>query len=327
MAHWQKNFRRTPPEIQQKIKGFKSKNVVVGCAIKLSEKDVSDGLYEHLGIGLDRGKLSFPDRVVPDASAGRYSDANANGHEVVRDDLPMTTKTYSFESPNYGDWSRGSHEVSWHRPVYQREFVPPAENEIRVELIGKEGSGANKGYVFRFTVDQPLPIGAKGFKNELFRLLNLLQESAGAADVFPSNAKLEDYLRTIFVNWEILPPGERESNIAKITASVRKADDETRKRIADRYDFFDKMRPEALIQGHGGFKRYFGAKFSDELVAFENMEYGNAVYIMRKDWKEASKRTKQELLASGRDGKDFFRVVHSKGWKGQVKDIVKKNRQ
>ena len=99
-----------------------------------------------------------------------------------------------------------------------------------------------------------------------------MQESAGAADVFPSNAKLEDYLRTIFVNWEILPPGERESNIAKITASVRKADDETRKRIADRYDFFDKMRPEALIQGHGGFKRYFGAKFSDELVAFENME-------------------------------------------------------
>jgi hypothetical protein len=327
MAKWQKSFRAIPADIERKIKSLNSKSAVVACATKLSEKDIRDGVYEHLGIVMEKGKLSFPERVVPDASAGRSSEFNANGREVIRKDLPMITKTYTFEAPNYGDWSNGSHDVSQNRDVYQREFIPPDENEISIELIGEEGVGEEKGYVFRFMIEQPLTIGAKGYKEELLRLLNLLQENVGSVDVFPSDAKLEDYLRTIYVNWEILPPGERDKNIAKITASVRNADEETRKRIADRYDFFDKMKPEALIQGQGGFRRYFGAKFTDELVAFENMDYGNAVYIMLADWKEASKRTKQELLASGRDGKDFFRVVHSSGWKTQVKELIRKHRK
>ena len=62
------------------------------------------------------------------------------------------------------------------------------------------------------------------------------------------------------------------------------------------------MKPQALVQGQGGFRRYFGAKFSDDLVAFENMEYGNAVYVMRSDWESASRRTKQELIGSGQEG-------------------------
>ncbi len=87
MANWQKSFRRTPPEIEEKIRNLKSKSVVVGCATKLSAKDVRGGVYEHLGISLESGKLSFPQSVVPDTSAGRYSDSNANGHEIVRRDL------------------------------------------------------------------------------------------------------------------------------------------------------------------------------------------------------------------------------------------------
>jgi hypothetical protein len=304
-----------------------SRAVVVGCATKLTEKDIRDGLYDHLEIVMVGGKLSFPDRIVPHASAGRASDFNANGREIVRRDLPMILKTFSFEAPNYGDWSNGSHEVTHEREVYQRDFAPPDENEIGIELVGKEDTPAGATYVFRFIIDEPLLVGAKGYKDNLLRLLNLLQENVGAVELFATDAKLEDYLKTIYVNWEILPPGERDTNIAKITAGVRATDEETRKRVADRYDFFDKMKPEALIKGHGGFRRYFGAKFTDELVAFENMEYGNAVYIMLADWKEASRKTKQELLASGRDGKDFFRIVHSSGWKTQVRDLIKKNRK
>ena len=70
-------------------------------------------------------------------------------------------------------------------------------------------------------------------------------------DVFPSNASLEDYLRTIYVNWVILPPGERENNIAKI-AAVTGDGEEIKERIIDRYDFFEKMKPQALVQGQGG---------------------------------------------------------------------------
>ena len=69
-----------------------------------------------------------------------------------------------------------------------------------------------------YSLDQPLQRDSQDFEANLFRLLNLLQESVGVVDVFPSNASLEDYLRTIYVNWVILPPGERENNIAKIAA-------------------------------------------------------------------------------------------------------------
>lgn len=327
MAKWQKSFRAIPADIEEKLAALKGKTAVVGCAKKLSAKDIRDGAYKHLGIVIDKGKPSFPERVVPDASVGRASDYNANGREVIRKDLPMITKTYTFEAPNYGDWSNGSHDVSQDRDVYQREFVPPNENEISIELVAEEDTSDGKEYVFRFTLDQPLNIGTRGYKDELLRLLNLLQENVGSVDLFATDAKLDDYLKTIYVDWEILPPGERDTNIAKITAGVRNADDETKKRIADRYDFFDKMKPQALVKGHGGFRGYFGAQFSDELVAFENMAYGNAVYIMLADWKDASKRTKQDLLASGRDGKDFFRVVHGKGWKAQVKELVRTHRK
>lgn len=327
MTNWKKSFRKIPETIQRKAEKLKTNNIRVGCVVKLSASDIADGAYDHLGISLEKQKLSFPSSTVPDASAGRYSDWNANGEELVRKDLPMVTKAFSWESPNYGDWSNGSHTVEVYRDVYQREFVPPAENEISIELLGEEVAGSEKIFVFRFLVNQPLSKRSKHFGQELFRLLNLLQECVGAADVFATDASLADYLRTIYVNWEILPAGEREGNIAKIAAGIKKSDEETRQRIIDRYDFFDKLKPEALVQGTGGFRRYFGAKFSNELVAFENMEYGNAIYIMRKNWQDASQKTKQELMASGKEGVDFFRVIHGKGWKTEARDIISKNRK
>lgn len=327
MSNWKKSFRAIPPDIEKKLAKLKSKTVVVGCAAKLSEKDIRDGVYEHLGIVIEKGQPSFDERIVPDASAGHAADFNTNGREIVRKDLPMILKSFSFEAPNYGDWSNGSHEVTHERKVYQREFIPPDENEITIKLLAKEETSDGTEYVFRFVIDRPIRIGAEDYQDTLLRLLNLLQESVGSVDLFATDATPEDYLKTIYVNWEILPPGERDTNIAKITAGIQASDEETRKRIGDRYDFFDKMKPLAFIKGHDGFRRYFGAKFTDELVAFENMEYGNAVYIMLTDWKDASKKTKQELLASGRDGKDFFRVVHTKGWKTQVKELIRKHQE
>jgi hypothetical protein len=322
----QRNFRKTPDHIRDKIKKIKSPNVRVGCIARLSVADIAAGHYKHLNIGIKNGTPSFPSSVVPDGSAGRYSDANANGKEIIRTDLPMVTKTITIDSPNFGDWSKGSHDVEWRRDIYQRDFIPPTENEISIELVGEEGPPSDRNLVFRFMVDQPLEKHGKSFDDELFRLLNLLQESIGAADVFDTNATTEDYLRTVYVNWEILPPGERDANIARIVAGMQNGGGETRQRIADRYDFLDKMKPQAFIQGQGGFRRYFGAQFSDQLVAFENMEYGNAVYVMVNEWEQASRKTKQELLTSNKEGKDFFRVVHGKDWKTRVKEIIKKHR-
>jgi hypothetical protein len=58
-----------------------------------------------------------------------------------------------------------------------------------------------------------------------------------------------------------------------------------------------------------------------DLVVFEHLAYGNAVYVMFRDWKKLSRMNRIDLMR-GRAGTDFARVVHSDGWKAEVSRIV-----
>jgi hypothetical protein len=50
-----------------------------------------------------------------------------NGWDVKRTDLPMITKSYSWETPNFGDGSTyGYHTTYRSREVYQLEVFDPA---------------------------------------------------------------------------------------------------------------------------------------------------------------------------------------------------------
>lgn len=134
------------------------------------------------------------------------------------------------------------------------------------------------------------------FLPNLLENLNLLQENVGIADVFPANAAISDYLSTIRVNWEILPPGDRDRNIARMLSGTVAPSPEARRRFEERYDLLAELVPIAFINGTGGFSRYFGAKFADDLVVLENVEYGNAIYVMFEEWETLSQRSRTELL-------------------------------
>jgi hypothetical protein len=58
--------------------------------------------------------------------------------------------------------------------------------------------------------------------------------------------------------------------------------------------------------------RYIGALFADDLVVFENVRYGNALYVLYGNWEEISKRPRIDLLRN-RDV-SFERFVHSADW-------------
>jgi hypothetical protein len=320
-----KYFRKVPEQIARKIGSIKSDNIIVACVVTLSSLDISKARLKSIGVQMVNGSLSFPDTIVPRPTAGRYSAVNAQGTVEKLTDKPMVWRDYPVETPNFGDWSKGSHTVYISRKVYQTRRIPPQETELKIEFLGEEQQASgDKAYTFRFTLERPLPKTDENFDDELLRLLNLLQENVGAADVFSTDATLEDYLRTVKVNWEILPAGQRDANIARITAAIKNPDAETRKRIVDRYDFFMRLGPTALVQGMGGLRRYFGAQFSETVVAFENMEYGNAIYVLVGKWRELSQKTKQELMSSGEEGKEYFRVTHLQGWKTLVRSIIRK---
>ena len=126
--------------------------------------------------------------------------------------------------------------------------------------------------------------------------------------------------------WEILPPGQRTENLARILSKFRAPSKELKERVLERYMLLEKLNPIAYISGTSGFQRYFGAQFADDLVVFENLEYGNAIYVMFEDWEDLSKRSRLDLLRDG-NGAHFERIVHRSGWEDAVKNVVSEHRR
>ena len=314
-------MRKIPQGLLNKIDLIDSNDIVVACAKTIHKKDIRNGIYKHIELAVGHQGLVFPSAIIPNPMTGKYSEINSVGKEIVRNDLPMITKTYAIDTPNYGDWSYGSHTVYIDRDVYVREYVPPKLIEIKIELLGDNSPNLDE-YIVRFTVDEVINRSDDDFLSTVIFNLNLLQENVGASDVYASSASTEEYVRTIHIDWEILPIGERDSDIAIFISKYRLKNTADVQTLSDRYDTLTKLGPRNFVSGASGFRRYFGAQFSDELVVFENIEYGNAIYVMYENWEHLSQKTRIELLTG--DNQGFDRVVHTKNWKIQLKYLVDK---
>ena len=45
-------------------------------------------------------------------------------------------------------------------------------------------------------------------------------------------------------------------------------------------ELFEQFQPIEYLKGLGGNDHYIGAKYADDLVVFENMRHGNALYVL-----------------------------------------------
>ena len=77
--------------------------------------------------------------------------------------------------------------------------------------------------------------------------------------------------------------------------------------------------------GTTGFARYFGAKFGEDFVAFENIRYGNAIYIMRENWQTLSQKSRIELMTGRYE--EVIRIEHRRGWGARLSSYVRAYRQ
>jgi hypothetical protein len=314
------NLRLISKSITNRLKSLSGRPIIAACSRVYTAEELAAGKLRHLGVEISNGKVSHPKAVIPPDTGGKYSYRNVNGEEIVRKDLPKETHYNSVESPNWGDSYNGTHTVDLPYEKYPRDFIGPRLTQIKISTA-KPASGQST-YMIVFEVDRVLNQKKKDFDNDLLICLNLLQENVGFCGVQGSDATLADYLQTLTVSWEVLPPGTREEAVARIfrgriPSAKEKAD------VEERYDFLMSLQPAKLVYGTSGLQRYFGGLLKDDLVVFENIQYGNAIYIMFEDWKELSQRTRTELL-SGRYGTNFERIMHASGWKGQVRAIVKK---
>ncbi len=320
---WKKNLRKIPENIWVCVNSFSRDECVVACVKKIDVPTIQSGIFDHIGITWVEDRVEFTKRVVPHPNVGTYSSRNRHGYEIVYREWPKVEKSWSVDAPNYGDWYKGSHEVVFSKQVYQREFVAPKLLALQIEQIGKDIR--EQSLVFRFTIEETLDRQSPEFAMQLLFNLNLLQENTGNHSVYESDVTIDEYLNTLYVNWEILPPGEREETITRILSGFRTQDPKIRATIEDRYDFLTSLQPRNYIQGINEFRRYFGAQFKDDFVLFENLEYGNAIYVMFENWEELSKKSRTELISS-RTQEDFIRIPHTKTWKRRLTRIINREK-
>jgi hypothetical protein len=318
-----KNIHKIPQSIHERMRNITSDEIVAGCAVKFKAQDLASGRLKHLGIVLANDGLKLPLSIIPQGSQGKYSDRNINGLEVVRRDLPKETHYNSVETPNWGDSYYGTHTVHLPYEKYPRDFRPPRELEIL--MICRDIRPDLPTYIIAFQVQEVLNKKDKDFYDLLLEDLNLLQENIGACGVEAASMALGDYIKSLHMSWEILPPGTLGEIIER--AFQGKTPTQQQKNVTtERYNFFKTLKPKSLVFGQSGFRRYFGALLEDNLVVFENVEYGNAIYILFDNWEELSKLSRLDLM-SGEFGDSFERVVHASGWKGKIKTIVSERRK
>jgi hypothetical protein len=317
-----KNLFKIPDLILVKAQRMESKKVVVSTALNFKHSEIMANL-RHLSIRVDGAVLKFEPEILPKRERGRFSRKNLNGFTIIRKDKPKIKKQiHCGDRPYFGDWSKGSFSLVVEREVYQRDFHPPQEISISISLVDTKVINDENQYLLKFTVNKVLDLENPNFENQLLYCLNLLQENIGKVDVFSPNASEEEYMKNINLLWDIFPPGVRNEDIERILEGKRTIPNDLKQQIEDKYDFLVSLNPQAIITGTSGMRRYFGAKYSDNLVVFENLEYGNAIYVMYENWDELSKLTRTQLLS--RSEKDFDRVKHTQNWKSRIASIIKK---
>jgi hypothetical protein len=318
-----KNINKIPESVVKKLKSLSGRDIVVACARQFSADSIRKGALNHLQIELKEDSLHYPERILPSPSQGKYSTRNIEGQVIVRRDLPLETEYHLAESPNWGDSYYGTHTVSLPHKAYPKEFRPPRELEIILHC--PDASATRTSFVIAARVDETLSQTTADFYSRLFENLNLLQENIGACGAESANTSVEEYARTLLLAWEILPPGSRDEAIARLFRG-KVPSQQQRDTAESRYDFFESLDAKNIIVGSSGFRRYFGALIERDLVVFENIQYGNAIYIMYDNWEILSQQNRLDLI-SGRIGKQFDRVIHRDGWQDEVRTRVDKKRQ
>lgn len=305
MANWKKSFRTLPVHLRARLAGIESENIKVLAGRIITEQEVATGLFESLGLTSATLQIGNSWEVVPPSNGGTRSKRNTEGWAQVRKDLPKITKYFYHDIQNYGDASRyGWSTVAIPREVYERDEYPPYLFHIEVLVKERRRDG---DFGVMFAVDEVFLRSAANFSEDLLFAINLLQENTGVSGL--TAAENPDFVFSSELNWELFPPGDLNTVAAALSIGRRAIPEES---VRERLQLFEQFRPTEYLRGLGGNDHYIGAKYADDLVAFENLKYGNALYVLYKDWVELSQRSRSELLKL--KNSQYDRIIHTKGW-------------
>ena len=316
---WKQNFLKVPATIMKKLQKLDDDFVKIAATKNISKDDIKDGAYDHVGLFWGDGEVITGEPVVPSAEIGKWSFRNARGWDRVREDWPKVTKTWTFEAPNFGDGARNGYSTRYRtQEVKQHQIFEPQGMNIVARVL--KDNGGDK-ILINFELSPVLSRSMPEFELMLLWAINVMQENTGVADLYASDVSAEDYLKTITLDWQIFPSGSADELIARLEKNAGNGKNvEFAEEIRDRVSFFEVFEPAAYIRGQGGFGSYFGAQFTEDLVVFENLRYGHAVYLLYEDWEQVPRRSRLDLL---RDiDANFDRIIHNNGWQTRLREML-----
>lgn len=267
-----------------------------------------DELLSNIGFEIP---LIDGDDLIP-KSIGKFTNFNANGKEVVREDLPKET-VHKMVWGTTRDWHGNQHSQLQNRKffMYPREWIDAPEEALRVTTIGSD----------KFIISKQL-ISSNSNSKEIVHLANMFLEIFGEYSLI--NKNLKSILPPIIkkLNWKILPPGEHpfgdiQKFIHYITENLSNSD----KRVAGyRLSSILSHKPDFIAIGNGGFHGYTVMGFQKKnLYVLESPIFGNATYIFKGEWELVSKLSKKDII---RSSLHTHRLIHSKGWRTDLRRIL-----
>ncbi len=313
-------YLKAPKSVVDALAGIQSDLVQIAATKRIPLSDIQAGLYSHAGLSSDGDKVISATGNQPVPEAGKWSERNAFGWIIIRKDLPMTTKSFAFEAPNFGDAARnGTSMRVIQREVYQRQVFEPRGLLINTEIMAVTGDT----FVVKFSLNELLDRKHREFDRLLLWSLNVLKENVGITGVHAADASREDFLGSLTLSWEIFPPGTVNEVVARLAKSPARPGNapDFEQHVRDRVALFERLKPINYIRGQGGFGSYFGAQFADDLVVFENLRYGNAIYILYENWEDISRRSRLDLLRD--NDAQFDRIAHVADWQDRLQELIK----
>ena len=149
-------------------------------------------------------------------------------------------------------------------------------------------------------------------KNAIARLRKSISEIQGSGNDLPAIEEL---------NWVILP--EAESAWPRVSRCLEqmKRQHPTKELEPSRLEKIWSLRPSKVFQGKNTFDGYFVCLF-DQRAVLECPWVGNAIYVIRGDWRKLSQLSKSDLI--NRHRKEVRRIIHrdSGNWFTEIKKAI-----
>lgn len=307
----------TPPKLSKALRkqlaAIDSSTVVVATVLTVTNADAAS--FADLNISATNREITAGEPVLLPRTRGLFAARNLDGWVEKRKDLPKELRDISSFATNWN--GNGYHLVSRSVEAWPLQYHRPRLNTISATVLEQLRDSA----LIRFRVDQPLARESETFAVDLKFNMRLLKEAVGTADVYSADMSDEEFSNIQRVDWVLLPPGSADRVVAQL--ATRPGVSVERMRVAgERIQTLDRLGHDGFIVGAGRFSNYFGVKFGEKLVALENLEYGNALYVFEENWGELSKLSRSELIR--RRDPLVHRIPHLPGWQSVIHKLLRR---